>query len=113
MNKLKRDNVRFLTGMCAVAACFIGLALLHRLRLHLGLEEREFYEHYPVSWYVATGLGIVFIVTLVFSVKKAYDSHPNIQLRSKPDEFLESVLADPEYKPWHKEAERLLAQRNA
>ena len=113
MNKLKRDIVQFVIGMCAVGACFIGLALLHRLRLYLGLEEREFYAHYPISWYVVMALGIGFIVTLVFSVKKAYDLHPNIQLRSKPDEFLEGVLADPEYKPWHKEAERLLAQRNA
>ena len=111
MNKLVRDTRRFLTGCCIVAGCFLGLALLHQIRLHLGLEERELYTQYPACWYAVVTLGFGFIASLIFTVKKAYDTHPNIQLRSKPDDMLESVLSDPEYTPWHKEARRLLTLR--
>jgi len=113
MKKLKSDNARFLIGITAVNACFVGLYLLKRLQLFLGLKEREFYEQYPIGWYVAIALGIGFIASLVLSVKKAYDANPNIQLRSETNEILENVLADPDYEPWHKEARRLLEKRKA
>lgn len=111
MNQLKRDVACFLIARRAVEGCFIGLGLLKGLQFYLGLKEHEFYKQYPISWYVAVACGLGFIVSLVYSVKKAYDMHPNIQLRSKSNEILEGVLADPDYKHWHQEAKRLLDER--
>ena len=111
MNKLVRDTRRLAVGGFTVAACFSGLAILHQIRLHLGLEEHELYAQYPSSWYAAVALGLGFIASLIFTVKKAYDTHPHVQLRSKPDEFIERVLSDPQYAAWHKEAKRHLTPR--
>ncbi len=113
MNKLKRDKANLRGGISANGACFVGLGLLKSIQLLLGLREREFYEQYPISWYAAIALGIGFVASLLFAVKKARDTHPNIQLRHETNEILENVLADPDYEPWHKEARRLLEKRNA
>ena len=113
MNNLKRDEARLLTGISTNRVCFVGLDLLKSMQLLLGLREREFYEQHPISWYAAIALGIGFVASLLFAVKKACDTHPNIQLRSKANEILENVLADPDYEHWHKEARRLLEKRNA
>ena len=111
MNQLKRDFAWFLIARRAVGGCFIGLSLLKGLQSYLGLMEHEFYKQYPISWSVVVVFGLGFVVSLVYSVKKAYDMHPNIQLRSKSDEVLEGVLADPDYKLWHQEAKRMLNER--
>jgi hypothetical protein len=111
MNQLKRDFACVLIARRAVGGSFIGLGLLKGLQSYLGLTEHEFYKQYPISWYVAIAFGLSFIVSLVYSVKKVYDMHPNIQLRSKSNEILEGVLADPNYKLWHQEAKRLLDER--
>jgi hypothetical protein len=111
MNQLKQDIAWFLNATRIIGVCFIGLGLLKGLQLYLGLTEHEFYKRYPITQYVAIAFGLGFIVSLVYSVKKAYDMHPNIQLRSKSDEVLEDVLADPDYKLWHQEAKRLLNER--
>jgi hypothetical protein len=111
MNQLKRDFSWFLIAKRAVGGCFIGLSLLKGLQFYLGLKEHEFYKQYPISWYVVVVFGLGFVVSLVYSVKKAYDMHPNIQLRTKSDEVLKGVLADPDYKLWHQEAKRLLNER--
>ena len=111
MNQLKRDLAWFLIATRTVCGCFIGLGLLKGLQFYLGLQEQEFHKSYPISRYVAIAFGLGFIASLVYSAKKAYDTHPNIQLRSKSNEILEGVLADPDYKLWHQEAKRLLDER--
>ena len=83
------------------------------MQLLLRSRDREFYEQYPISWYAAIALGIGFVASLLFALKKACDTHSKIQLRSEANEILENVLADPDYEPWHKEARRLLEKRNA
>ena len=93
MNKLVRDAGRLAVGGFTVAACFSGLAILHQIRLHLGLEEHELYAQYPSSWYAAVALGLGFIASLIFTVKKAYDTHPNVQLRSKPVDWAHTMAA--------------------
>lgn len=111
MNKLQRDTQRLIRGAGVVGLCFVGLGLMALVQWICGFEEQEFYKQYPASWYVVVTLGFGFIAGLIYSVKKSRDTHPNIQLRTKPDDVLHSVLADPDYGPWHKEAQRLLSQR--
>jgi hypothetical protein len=111
MNKLHRNlklqkYVKITTGVC-----FAMLGLMALLRNVLGLEEQEFYEKYPAGWWAVVALGFTFLASLVYAAKKTADTHPNIQLRSKSDEVLENVLADPEYELWHHEAQRLLDHR--
>ena len=112
MNRLKRDQLRFLRGMLVVAVCFMGLGLLKLVQWICGFEEQKVYTQYPAGGYVAVTLGIGFILGLIYSVKKALDTHPTIQLRRKPDDILQNVLADPEYASWHEEARRLLDKRH-
>ncbi len=111
MNKLQRDLKLLGYGQVAAALCFAGLGLLALVTHLLGLEEKEFYERFPAGWWVVVVLGFTFIGSLVFMAKKAMDVHPNIQLRSKPDDAIKQVLKDPEYEPWHNEAQRLLNMR--
>ena len=111
MNHLKRDFAWFLIARRAVGGCFIGLGLLKGLQFYIGVNAHDFYKQYPISWYVVVVFGLGFIVSLVYSVKKVYDMYPSIQLRSKSNDILRCVLADPDYKLWHQEAERLLNER--
>ena len=94
-----------------VLVSFLGLGLFKLVQVIAGLGEQEIYKKYPASWWIVITMGFIFIAGLIYSVKKTVDIHPNIQLRSKPDEELKRVLADPEYEPWHQEAQRLLDQR--
>ena len=77
----------------------------------MGLTQHEFFDMYPVSAFIAMPLALIFLGGLFYAVKKTFDTNPRIQLRSESDEVLESVLADPDYQLWHREAERLLDQR--
>ena len=79
-----------------VLGSFLGLGLFKLVQVMLGLGEQEMYEKYPASWWIVVSMGLIFIVGLIYSVKKTVDIHPNIQLRSKPDDELKKVLADPE-----------------
>ena len=111
MNKLKRDIKLCVGGQLAVVAGLVGLGLFKLVQILCGLGEQEMYKQYPASWWVVVSLGLIFIAGLIYSVRKTVDIHPNIQLRSKPDDVLEKIIADPEYRPWHQEAQRLLDQR--
>ena len=111
MNKLKRDILLRSIGQMVVAGSFVGLGLFKLIQIIAGLGEQEMYEKFPASWWIVVLMGFIFVAGLFYSVKKTMDIHPNIQLRSKPDGELRRVLADPEYKPWHQEAQRLLEQR--
>ena len=110
-NTIERDTRRLHQALKTVSASFIALAIFKGIQLLLGYEEQELYQAYPISWWIAVGLGFLFIGGLFYAVKKNYDLHPNIQLRSKPDHVLESVLTDPSFESWHDEAARLLAKR--
>ena len=111
MNKLQRDTRVLIIAQLAIAGFFVSLGILKAVRVHLRLTEQEFYRQYPLGWWVVVILGFGFIASLLLAVKKSVDTHPNIQLRKKPDQILEDVLADPSYSPWHAEAARLLEQR--
>jgi len=111
MNKLNRDILLRGIGQVVVAASFVGLGLFKLIQIIVGLGEQEMYKKYPASWWIVVTMGALFIVGLIYSVKKTMDIHPNIQLRFKSDEHLKKVLTDPEYEPWHQEAQRLLDQR--
>lgn len=113
MSQLKRDIASFRTAIRVVSWFFVGLGVLRGLQFCLGLTEREFYRLYPAGRYVSVALGLGFIISLLYSVKKVYEMHPKIQLRSKPTEVLESVLADPDYAMWHQEAKRLIDKRKS
>jgi len=113
MNKLSKNLVLRRYALATNGVCFVLLGLIALVRTVLGIEEQALYEKYPVSWWAATALGLAFALSLVYAVKKNVDVNPNIQLRSKPDEFLEGILADPEYQLWHEEANRLLDHRQS
>jgi len=70
------------------------------------------YQQFPITGWISIIFGLLFMLSLIYSVKKVVDTHPNIQLRSKPDEELIKVISDPELKMWHEEAHKLLNQRN-
>jgi hypothetical protein len=112
MNKLQRDEKlsNYTWGVLAVS--FLGLGFLKIIQVFLGLEEQEFYRQYPAGWWAVVSLGGLFIASLLYGVKKSLDMDPNVQLRSKPDDVLLSVLRDPEYEPWHSEARTLLMKRH-
>jgi hypothetical protein len=113
MNQLKRDIKLLQIGNLVALCSFLSLGLLALARkVFLRLSEQEFYRQYPIGWWVVVILGLCFMVSAVYCIKKKLDIHPNIQLRSKPDEYLESILADPEYQFWHEEAQRLLEIRH-
>ena len=92
-------------------ATFVALGLLKAVQILMGINEKQFYTHHPSGWWFVVTLGFIFMASLAYGTKKIIDTHPNIQLRSKPDQVLQSVLADPEYAPWHAEALRLLDAR--
>lgn len=108
MTRIERDFRRHAFGQKVLAVSFIGLAVSAAVRWILGISERELYDRYPWSWWIVITLGAGFIWGLFYIVKKKYDLHPNIQLRRKPDEDLHQILADPDYRLWHEEAQRLL-----
>lgn len=111
MSALKRD-IRLLSyGWIVVIVHLVLAALLRLARFAIGLEEYEMYDDYPITWWIVVSLGFTFIASIIYSVKKIFDVHPNIQLRSKSDDVLANVLADPEYRLWHREAQKLLNDR--
>jgi len=111
MNKLARDIKLRAYGQTANCGSVLSLGLLKLVQVLLGLEEQEFYDKYPVSWWIVVSVGFIFIASLIYTIKRTLDVHPNIQLRSKPDDVLKGVLADPGYQLWHQEAHRLLNKR--
>jgi len=113
MNRLRRDVRRHRIAMVVTSACAVGLGLYKLVQLSTGLEEQEFYRQYPASWWIVVTMGSGFIIGLAYSVRKSLDIDPNVQLRSQADEALMDVLADPDYKPWHPEAQNLLAERHS
>jgi hypothetical protein len=111
MNKLIRDRRRLVIAATVVAGCTFSLGILKVVQLTFGLKEQEFYGQFPVAWYVVVTLGSGFTGGLLYSVLKMLSIDPNIQLRSKSDDFLKNILADKEYEPWHNEAQQLLERR--
>jgi hypothetical protein len=111
MNKLQRDVRRSKFAWYTNRATFALLGLLKLVQILMGIDEKQFYTQFPAGWWFVISLGFIFIASLVYGTKKVLDTHPNIQLRSTPDQVLQRVLADPEYAPWHAEAQRLLDVR--
>ena len=109
--QLKR-NIRSRTfGQLATVGSFLAVVLFQVLVRRLGLTEAQFYDEYPASPWILMPLGLIFIGGMIYTTKKTLDTNPKIQLRSKADDVLESVLTDPDCKEWHREAQRLLDQR--
>jgi len=113
MNRLHKNIRSHRYGMLVMGGAFVGLAVLHLLQIFLGLEEQEFYQKHPIGWWAAVILGLLFISSLAFTLVKTRTVSANIHLRNKSDEYIESVLEDPEYELWHAEARRLLDERHA
>ena len=95
-----------------VTTTMVLLGILKLAQLASGLSEREIYLQYPITWGIVATLGLIFSIGVLSSVFLAIRIHPNIQLRSKPKQYLMKVLEDPKLKLWHSEAERLLAQNS-
>jgi hypothetical protein len=111
MNKLQRDIILRAYAQVVLTGSFVCLGLFKLIQILSGLSEQDMYRRHPASWWIAVSLGFLFISALVYSVKKTVDIHPDIQLRAKPDDVLLDVLADPKYKLWHQEAQRILDKR--
>lgn len=111
MTPIEKNIRRFVFGQKVLALSTIGLFLSAAARWLLGLSEAELYEKYPWSWWVVITFGMGFMWSMFYMIKKQYDLHPNIQLRNKTEEYLESIAANPDYEPWHDEAITLIAQR--
>ncbi|MBT3373977.1 MAG: hypothetical protein HN742_24725 [Lentisphaerae bacterium] len=109
--QLKLDLRRRTLGQLATAGSFAAVVLFQVLVRRLGLTEAQFYDKYPASPWIVMPLGLIFIGGLLYTAKKTIDTNPKIQLRSRADDVLESVLADPDCELWHREAQRLLDKR--
>ena len=109
--QLKRDNQRRSWAQLATIGSFLAVVLFRVLVKQFGFTEAQFYDKYPASRWIVMPIGLIFIGGLIYTAKKTIDTHPKIQLRSKADDVLESVLTDPDCEQWHREAQRLLDQR--
>jgi len=113
MNRLQKDIRSLRRGRLVVGGAFVGLGILALVWILLGLEEREFYQRYPIGWWAAVFLGLLYVAALVYCVVKTFAIDPDIQLRGKSDEEVQRILEDPEYGLWHHRARRQLAQRHS
>ena len=111
MNTLIQDYKRWRAGTLLTGFCFTALGVLKFFSWIGGLTEQQAYRQYPMAWYLVVVLGATFMIGLFYTVKKALDINPNVQLRSKTDDELRAILNDLGYAPWHSAAKKILEGR--
>jgi len=83
MSTAKKEMKRLRYGMIGLAGSFIGLGLFKLTQFISGMEEAEFYDKYPASWWIVVSLGFLFIASLFYVLKCASDLNSDLQLGSR------------------------------
>ena len=112
-SKLQKDTQIYRYSFCSTIACVIGLVSLKLVQMSTGIDEQEFYQKYSSARYLVLFLSFSFMVSLIYTIKKQFDTNPSIQLRRKSIDELKKIYDDPDYAKWHYMAKSQLIRKHA
>ncbi|MBN2591693.1 MAG: nuclear transport factor 2 family protein [Sedimentisphaerales bacterium] len=112
-SKLQKDMQLYRYSFYSTIACVIGLVVLKLIQMSMDIDEQEFYLRYSSGRYLVLFFSFLFMASLVYTVKKQFDTNPSIQLRRKSLDELKKIYNDPDYAKWHYMARSQLIRKNA